>query len=78
MKYYSYLQMIIGYVLIFVVVVFVSKLLFIVYEGSPISENRTMFRYMGSGSYGLPILLGFMILAGAIMVNGALKNLKPK
>ncbi|MFD2606234.1 hypothetical protein ACFSSG_12105 [Euzebyella marina] len=48
-----------------------------VIKGTPVTENRTMFRYMVSG-YGLPILLGFIVLSGAIMVNGALKNLKSK
>lgn len=77
MKLYCYIQMIVGYILISIVALFASKLLITVIEGTPVTENRTMFRYMGSG-YGLPILLGFIVLSGAIMVNGALKNLKSK
>lgn len=69
--------MIVGYILIFIVALFATKLLIMVIKGTPVTENRTMFRYMVSG-YGLPILLGFIVLSGAIMVNGALKNLKSK
>ncbi len=77
MKLYCYIQMIVGYILIFIVALFATKLSIMVIEGTPVTENRTMFRYMVSG-YGLPILLGFIVLSGAIMVNGALKNLKTK
>ncbi len=77
MKLYCYIQMIVGYILIFIVALFATKLLIMVIKGTPVTENRTMFRYMVSG-YGLPILLGFIVLSGAIMVNGALKNLKSK
>ena len=69
--------MTVEYILIALVALFATKLLIVVIEGTPVTENRTLFRYIGSG-YGLPILLGFIILSGAIMVNGALKNLKSK